>query len=228
MDNSNLRILIVDDEPDIRELLEYHLKKEGYKVKTATNGEEALEKMEKKIPDLVLLDIMMPEMNGMEVCKAMRENDRYKDTIIAFLSARSEEFTQISALDLGGDDFIQKPIKPSLLKSRINALLRRKRNLEINASTQKFGDLILDHEQYCLVLNEKTIALAKKEYELISLLSSKPGKVFKREKIMEKVWGDDVIVGDRTIDVHVRKLREKIGNDYIKTIKGVGYKFEFE
>lgn len=228
MDNADIKILIADDEPDILEILSFHLEKEGYKVKKARNGLEALEKVEKHKPDLVILDIMMPEMDGIEVCKSLRNDSKWDDTIIIFLSARNEDFTQIAALDNGGDDYISKPIKPNLFKSRINAILRRKRAQKQEKTSQTFGKLILNHDEICAQIGKKTIPLAKKEFELLALLTSKPGKVFKRHKIMDKVWGDDVIVGDRTIDVHIRKLREKIGSEYIKTLKGIGYKFEFE
>lgn len=226
MDPSNFRILIVDDEPDILDLLEYHLKKEGYNVKTANNGQEALKKVYKSEPDLVLLDIMMPVMNGIDCCKEIRKDAKFNHTVIAFLTARNEDFTEIAALDSGGDDFISKPIKPNLLKSRVKALLRRK-HVEQTAQVQQFGNMELNHEEICIRMSGgEAVQLAKKEYELLVLLTSKPGKVFKRHKIMDKVWGNDVIVGDRTIDVHIRKLREKIGDDYISTVKGIGYKFE--
>ncbi len=227
MENSDLKILLVDDEPDILEILGFHLKKEGYKVKTAKNGQEGMEKAQKIKPDLIVLDIMMPEMNGIEVCQNLRAIPSFEDTIIVFLSARSEDFTQITALDSGGDGYIVKPIKPNIFKSKINALLRRKKGQSDDAIIQSFGDLTLNHEEICVKINDKIIPLAKKEFELLVLLTSKPGKVFKRHKIMEKVWGEEVIVGDRTIDVHIRKLREKIGSDYIKTLKGIGYKFEY-
>ena len=227
MENSDLRILLVDDEPDILEILQFQLKKEGYKVKTAENGVIALEKANKLVPDLVVLDIMMPEMDGIEVCKHLREDPKFNDTIIVFHSARNEDYTQISALDNGGDGFIEKPLKPSVFKSKINAYLRRRKSGTNETVTQTFGELTLNHEEICIKLGEKVIPLAKKEFELLALLTSKPGKVFKRHKIMQKVWGNDVIVGDRTIDVHIRKLREKIGSEYIKTLKGIGYKFEF-
>lgn len=228
MDKKDIKILLVDDEVDILDLLEYHLQKEGYKTKTAENGVVALEKAEKFIPDIIILDIMMPQMNGIEVCKTLRKNKLFTDTFICFLSARSEEFSEIEALDSGGDDFFSKPIKPSVFKSRINAISRRMRRLGDGAAKQILGNLILDHEEICVIVEDVKIDLAKKEFELLALLTSKPGKVFKRHKIMSKVWGMDVIVGDRTIDVHIRKLREKIGNDYIKTIKGIGYKFDID
>lgn len=225
MTTQNAKILIVDDEPDILNILSYNLKKEGYEVDTAENGIEAIEKAGIMNPDLIVLDIMMPEMDGVEVCKELRKNDAFKDTIIAFLTARNEDFTQILALDNGGDDFISKPIKPNVLKSRINALLRR--NKTDNEPMTTFGDLTLDFNRYIVILKGEEIQLAKKEFELLALLTSRPGKVFKRHNIMDTVWGHDVIVGDRTIDVHVRKIREKIGSDYIKTLKGIGYKFVF-
>ncbi|HMT51888.1 MAG TPA: response regulator transcription factor [Saprospiraceae bacterium] len=232
MQNMNLehRILVVDDEEDILEILKYNLKNEGFKVKTAADGEAALIVANDFDPHLILLDIMMPGMDGIEVCQKLRKNPKFKNTIIAFLTARSEAFTQISALDSGGDDFINKPIKPNVLKSRINALLRR---LAVNPSEDgkalitKFGSMEIDEEQFKVLVDGKDTGLAKKEFELLSLLASRPGKVFKRNEILSKIWGNDVIVGDRTIDVHIRKLREKIGDHFIHTMKGVGYKFDF-
>lgn len=225
MSNESSKILVVDDEPDILNILSYNLKKEGYSVEVANNGAEALEVSEEFNPDLIILDIMMPEMDGIEVCKELRKKQKFQNTIIAFLTARNEDFTQILALDNGGDDFITKPIKPNVLKSRISALLRRK--TPDSGMINEFGDLKLDHNKYCVYLKDQEIQLAKKEFELLALLTSEPGKVFKRHKIMDKVWGDEVIVGDRTIDVHIRKIREKIGSHYIKTLKGIGYKFDF-
>lgn len=225
MSEVRAKILLVDDEPDILNILSFNLKKEGYEVETAENGIQGIEKAKAFNPDLIILDIMMPEMDGVEVCQELRKMDDFQNTIIAFLTARNEDFTQILALDNGGDDFITKPIKPNVLKSRINALLRRKSAESENITN--FGELSLDFNRYSVYLKDEEIQLAKKEFELLALLSSKPGKVFKRHKIMDKVWGDDVIVGDRTIDVHVRKVREKIGSHYIKTLKGIGYKFEF-
>ena len=224
------KILLVDDEDDILEVLKYNLEKEGFQIETASDGLEAIEKAEVFNPDLIILDIMMPGMNGIEVCQKLRTNPKFQKTLIAFLTARSESFTQISALDSGGDDFINKPIKPSVLKSRINALLRRGAVLQGEEDMpiiSKFGNLVVDFEQFKVLVNNQDVGLAKKEFELLTLLTSKPGKVFKRTEILNKVWGNDVIVGDRTIDVHIRKLREKIGEDYISTMKGVGYKFEF-
>lgn len=223
------KILIVEDEVDIVEFLEYNLSKEGYIIEKAYDGEAGLEAALSFLPDLILLDIMMPKMDGIELCEKLRSMDKFEDTLIAFLTARSESFTQISALDKGGDDYITKPIRPQLLKSRIKALLRRhpKNQMPDEASELVFGDLIIYPEEFSISVNgQKIKALAKKEFELLVLLVSKPGKVFKREEILNKVWGKEVIVGDRTIDVHIRKLRGKIGDQFIMTIKGVGYKFE--
>jgi two-component system alkaline phosphatase synthesis response regulator PhoP len=224
-----VKILIVDDEPDILEFLEYNLKKEGYQVITAPNGEEGIKKAEAESPDLIVLDIMMPKMDGVEVCRNLRSKPEFDKTIIAFLTAREEDYSQIAALDVGGDDYITKPIRPRVFVSRIKALLRRsERNEAINDDDViSVGDLIIDKERVSVRRGEEVIELAKKEFELLYLLVSKPGKVFSREEIFNKVWGTDVIVGNRTIDVHIRKLREKIGDNYIKTIKGIGYKFEF-
>ena len=227
---SGYKILVVDDEEDILEVLKYNLEKEGYVVDTANDGIAALEKAHTFEPQLIILDIMMPGMDGIEVCQKLRSDVKFENTLIAFLTARSEAFTQITALDSGGDDFINKPIKPNVLKSRIHALVRRQAQSQGNEPVQKinrFGDLEINFEQFKVSIKHKDTGLAKKEFELLSLLASKPGKVFKRMEILNKVWGNDVIVGDRTIDVHIRKLREKIGEDYIYTMKGVGYKFEF-
>lgn len=227
--SQNARILVVDDEEDIIELLKYNLEKEGYRVETARDGIEALKKADQFNPHLILLDVMMPNMDGVEVCEKIRANAKFSDTLIAFLTARNEAFMQIAALDSGGDDFISKPIKPNVLKSRINAILRRHQDFLVKTTENqlKFGELEINQDQFNISLNGKVIPLAKKEYELLYLLASKPGKVFKRAEIMNKVWGDDVIVGDRTIDVHIRKIREKIGDKYIATLKGVGYRFDF-
>ncbi len=224
------RILLVDDEEDILEILSYNLKSDEYVVDTANSGQEALDKIDDFAPDLMILDIMMPEMDGIEVCARIKENKLGKESMmIAFLTARNESFAQISALDSGGDDYITKPIKPNVLKSRIRALLRRHEDFKESDSDEVkvFGDLTVDFQQYKALKGEEEFPLAKKEFELLALLCSKPGKVFKRAEILNKVWGNEVIVGDRTIDVHVRKLREKIGSDYIHTMKGVGYKFKF-
>ncbi|MBC7885302.1 MAG: response regulator transcription factor [Saprospiraceae bacterium] len=225
----NEKILVVDDEEDILEVLKYNLEKEGYQVKTAADGMAAIAVAEEFEPHLIVLDIMMPGMDGIEVCQKLRSMPKFESTIIAFLTARNEAFTQITALDSGGDDFINKPIKPNVFKSRISALLRRHgsgSDISKNEILQ-FGDLEIDYEQFRVSVKKVDTGLAKKEFELISLLASKPGKVFKRNEILAKIWGNDVIVGDRTIDVHIRKLREKIGDSYIHTMKGVGYKFDF-
>lgn len=227
--NDKPQILVVDDEPDILEFVKYNLQKEGFQVATAENGLEGLEVAKKVKPDLIILDIMMPEMDGVEVCRQLRSNDLFKKTVIAFLTARDEDYSQIAALDVGGDDYITKPIRPRVLVSRVNALLRRADRKEDNLTFDRIevGDLIIDRERVLVERGDEKIELAKKEFELLNLLVSKPGKVFTREEIFYKIWGTDVIVGNRTIDVHIRKLREKLGSDYIKTIKGVGYKFEF-
>jgi two-component system alkaline phosphatase synthesis response regulator PhoP len=219
-------ILIVDDEPDILEFIGYNLEKEGYTVTAAENGKDAISKATEVIPDLILLDVMMPEMDGIEVCNLLRADARFDETVIAFLTARNEDFAQIAGFDVGGDDYINKPIKPRLLLSRIKALLRRKRGSADNNEIIKIGDIEIDREKYEIRRAGTIINLARKEFELLSLLASKPGKVFARQEIFNKVWGFDVIVGDRTIDVHIRKLREKLGSDYIRTVKGIGYKLD--
>lgn len=226
--NEDVRILIVDDEEDILEFLEYNLTKAGYTVSKASSGEEALASIEEVRPDLAILDIMMPTMDGIELCERIRATEENHDMLITFLTARSESFTQISALEAGADDYITKPIKPSLFVSKVKSILRRhpKRSEKQGNNVMTFGNLEINTQAYSVVLDGKTIILAKKEFELLALLASKPGKVFKRLEILHKVWGVDVIVGDRTIDVHIRKLREKIGSQYIRTLKGVGYKFE--
>ena len=226
----SVKILVVDDEPDILEFLEYNLNKEGYQVLTASNGEEGLVLAETEKPDLIILDIMMPKMDGVEVCRTLRSKPMFDKALIAFLTAREEDYSQIAALEVGGDDYITKPIRPRVFMSRVKALLRRSdrsEDPEEDTESVKVGDLIIDREKVTVQKGEEVIELAKKEFELINLLISKPGKVFSREEIFNKVWGTDVIVGNRTIDVHIRKLREKIGDHYIKTIKGIGYKFEF-
>lgn len=225
-----IKILIVDDEPDILEFLQYNLHKEGYIVITASDGEEGILLAEREKPHLIILDIMMPKMDGVEVCRQLRTKPQFDKTVIAFLTAREEDYSQIAALEVGGDDYITKPIRPRVLLSRIKALLRRNDRVDVQvdqAGIIKMGDLIINSENVTVQKGDRTIELAKKEFELLTLLVSKPGKVFSREEIFNKVWGTDVIVGNRTIDVHIRKLREKIGEDYIKTIKGIGYKFEF-
>lgn len=228
MKNEDIKILIVDDEKDILEFVSYNLSKEGFQVETANNGLEGIEMAKKACPNLILLDIMMPQMDGIEVCRSLRALPQFNQTMITFLTARGEDFTQISALEAGGDDFIAKPIRPRVLVSRIKALLRRTERLdEDKGAEMKLGDLIINKENYSVHLKGEVIELAKKEFELISLLASRPGKVFTRDEIFHKIWGADVIVGNRTIDVHIRKLREKVGDAYIRTVKGIGYKFEF-
>lgn len=220
------KILLVDDEQDIIDLISYNLEKENYKVKATTNGRDAIEIAKEFQPDLILLDVMMPEMDGIETCVEMREIDSLKSTIIAFLTARGEDYSQIAGFDAGADDYIAKPIKPRVLLSRIQALLRRTRSTESSQSGTVVGGITIDKEKYLVMQDGKELNLPKKEFELLALLISKPGRVFTREVILNTVWGNDVVVGDRTIDVHIRKLREKIGSKFIKTIKGVGYKFE--
>lgn len=222
------KILVADDDEDILEFIRYNLEKENYGVITASNGKKAIEKAEQEAPDLIILDIMMPEMDGVEVCRYLRAQPKFAKTIITFLTARSEDFTQIAALDVGGDDFIKKPIRPGVLVSRIKALLRRtnRQDEEQADNIIEFGNLLVNREKVMVQKDGQSIDLAKKEFELIVLLLSRPGKVYTREEIFRKIWGADVIVGNRTIDVHIRKLREKLGDEYIKTVKGVGYKVE--
>ena len=227
MTNETNKILLVDDEADILEFLSYNLRKEGYSVLTADNGKQAIEIAIKEKPQLVLLDVMMPGMDGIETCNQMREIPELQNAVIAFLTARNEDYSQIAGFDVGADDYISKPIKPRVLISRIKALLRRQKEAEPIKETVNLGGIKIDREQYCIEKEGEKIYLPKKEFELLFLLSSKPGKVFTREHILSKVWGEDVVVGDRTIDVHIRKLREKLGDTYIKTVKGVGYKFDF-
>ncbi|MEI6409566.1 MAG: response regulator transcription factor [Bacteroidota bacterium] len=222
------KILIVDDEPDILEFLQYNLRKEGYEVVTAGDGKQAITTAEREKPNLILLDIMMPELDGVETCRALRGIKAFAETPIAFLTARDEDFSQIAALDVGGDDYITKPIKPRVLISRINALLRRSnRQSEEEGHIIKAHDLIIDKQKVLVFRGEQAIELPRKEFEMLWLLASKPGRVFTREEIFDKIWGSDVIVGNRTIDVHIRKLRERLGDEYIKTMKGIGYKFDF-
>jgi two-component system alkaline phosphatase synthesis response regulator PhoP len=219
------KILVVDDENDILEFIQYNLKKEGYEVHLAHNGQEAIEVGRKVKPDLILLDVMMPVMDGIEACKVMKADAVFNKTFIVFLTARAEEYSEIAGFNAGADDYIAKPIKPRVLISRISAILRRKNKEETEAKLT-VGDLIIDRETFLVYRGEQKIQLARKEFELLFLLAGKPGKVFTREFILEKVWGDEVLVVDRTIDVHIRKLREKLGDEYIGTVKGVGYKFE--
>jgi len=224
--NIGFKVLLVDDEPDILEFVGYNIKKEGYTLITASNGKDAIQLAKKELPDLIILDIMMPGMDGIEVCTELRKLPQLKSTLIAFLTARGEDFSQIAGLDAGGDDYITKPIKPRVLISRVNALLRRHPEDKTRDKKTKIGDLVIDRERYMIVKSGQDIAFPRKEFELLSLLTSKPNKVFSREEIFEEVWGDDVIVGDRTIDVHIRRIRERLTDENIKTIKGVGYKYE--
>ena len=218
-------VLIIDDEADIRDILAYNLKKEGFTVHTASNGKDGIEIARSRQPDIVILDVMMPEMDGIEVCDILRNDPSTKHIRICFLTARSEDYSQIAGLDAGADDYVAKPIKPRVLISRIKALLRRNVNIEGDSDLTDDGGLHIDREKYLVTNKGETIHLPRKEFELLALLASKPEKVFDRDFILKTVWGEGVIVGDRTIDVHVRKLRGKIGDDCIKTVKGVGYKF---
>lgn len=226
-----MKILIVDDELDILNILSYTLEKQGFEVTTANSGSAAITALKNLIPDLIILDVMMPGMDGIEVCQQIRQNSLFDNTIITFLTARGEDFSQIAGLDSGADDYITKPIKPVLLVSRVNALLRRKHSLNETQSSSEvivFGNLTIDRQKYEVSIEGEIQHLPKKEFELLFLLASKPNFVFERDYILSSIWGTDIVVGDRTIDVHVRKLREKIGADYIKTVKGIGYKFVFE
>ena len=225
MNEKDIKILLVDDEPDILEIVGYNLSNEGYQVVTAENGIQAIKKAKKEKPQLIILDVMMPEMDGIEACENIRRVPELKDTIITFLTARGEDYSQVAGFDAGADDYITKPIKPKVLVSKVKALLRRIKEAEIDESIVKIGDLTINREEYKITLKKEEIILPRKEFELLSLLASKPGKVFKREEILDKVWGNEVVVGGRTIDVHIRKLREKIGDKSFKTVKGVGYKF---
>ncbi|MEP0133657.1 MAG: response regulator transcription factor [Eudoraea sp.] len=226
MKKQDIKILLVDDEPDILEILKYNLSSQGYQVFTAKNGIEGVEKARKKTPHLILLDVMMPEMDGIEACDVIRNTKGLENTLITFLTARGEDYSQVAGFDAGADDYITKPIKPKLLVSKIKALLRRL-NEEKNQDEDilKVGNIEINREEYKVINNGKEIILPRKEFELLALLASKPDKVFKREVILDKVWGQEVVVGGRTIDVHIRKLREKIGDNHFKTVKGVGYKF---
>ena len=226
MKNSEIKILLVDDEPDILEIVGYNLKNEGYKIYTAKNGVEAVESAKKHEPHLIILDIMMHEMDGIEACEKIRATKGLENVLITFFTARSEDYSQMAGFDVGADDYITKPIKPKVLISKIKALLRRVDDIS-NSETEKttIGDFIIDREEYVIIKNSEKMSLPRKEFELFALLASKPGKVFKRDDILNQVWGNEVVVGGRTIDVHIRKLREKLGDDNFKTIKGVGYKF---
>ncbi len=224
METKDRTILIADDEPDILEIINFNLSAEGYRVITAANGNQALESAKLHKPDLIMLDIMMPGKTGLEVCKHLRSLDEFKNTIIIFLTALNDEKTEIKGLETGGDDYITKPISPRVLISRVNALFRR--IVKETGSILQVGELSIDREKYIVTLRDKDIVLAKKEFELLNLLASKPARVFLRNEILTQVWGKDVIVGNRTIDVHIRKIRQKLGDDCIATVKGVGYKFK--
>ena len=228
MGENKFKILLVDDEPDILEIISYNLKSNGFEVFTALNGVKALKKAKSIFPDLIILDVMMPEMDGIETCEEIRKIPELNDTIITFCTARSEDYSQLAGFDAGADDYINKPIKPKLLVGKVKSLLRRLNKNKVTESKNiiNLGDLIIDRDEYKITLNKNEILLPRKEFELLYLLASKPGKVFKREVILEKIWGHEVVVGDRTIDVHIRKLREKLGDSRFKTIKGVGYKFK--
>lgn len=225
MAETSQKILLVDDEPDILEFISYNLEKEGYTVFTCTNGRQAIELARKELPDLIVLDVMMPEMDGVETCEQLKKIPALRDTVIAFLTARNEDYSQIAGFEAGADDYINKPIKPKVFVSRVKALLRRKETATA-APLPTEGGIAIDRDKYVVTKDGKEFIFPRKEFELLALLMSKPGRVFTRETILEQVWGDDVVVGDRTIDVHVRKLRAKLGSEHISTIKGVGYKFE--
>lgn len=226
MKDTQLTILITDDDPDILELLEYNLSSDGYNVITAQNGKQALQNAENKLPDLIILDVMMPEMDGFETCMRLKQNPKLKEIPVIYLTAKVDEYAEISGLDAGADDYITKPIKPRLLLSRIKAVLRRHQKVKQNDKVLKAGEITIDKEKYTVSIDGSEIILPKKVFELMILLASKPGKVFTRDEIYSSVWGTDTFVGDRTIDVHIRKLRRAFGDKYIKTIVGVGYKFE--
>jgi len=225
MKKEDIKILLVDDEPDILEIIRFNLERVGYQIKTASNGLDAIKVSNKFLPHLIILDVMMPDLDGIETCERLRQDERFHETIIMFLTARGEDYSYVAAFDAGADDYVTKPIKPKVLVSKVKGLLRRMKKREATSTQLEFKNLVVDREEYKVTLKGKELSMPRKEFELLYLLASKPGKVFKREKIMEKIWGSDVVVGDRTIDVHIRKLREKIGNRFFKTVKGVGYKF---
>ncbi|MDJ0646825.1 MAG: response regulator transcription factor [Flavobacteriaceae bacterium] len=226
MKKKDIKILLVDDEPDILEIVSYNLQNEGYQVFTASNGVEAVKAAKKITPHLILLDVMMPEMDGMEACEKIRDIKGLKDVIIAFFTARGEDYSQVAGFEAGADDYITKPVKPKVLVSKVKSLLRRLKDTSSeNDNIVTVGEITINKDEYFVQMGNDKISLPRKEFELLVLLTSKPGKVFKREAILETVWGNDVVVGGRTIDVHIRKLREKIGDHYFKTVKGVGYKF---
>ena len=225
MKKKDIKILLVDDEPDVIEIIRYNLDQEGYKLYTASDGKEALKKAKKNIPNLIIMDVMMPNMDGIEACEQLRNDEFFNDTIIMILTARGEDYSYVAAFEAGADDYVTKPIKPKIIVSKVKALLRRLKDEEQTLEKIQIGKLIIDREQYEVTHMGKPFSMPRKEFELLYLLASNPDKVIKREKIMEIVWGSEVVVGDRTIDVHIRKLREKIGDKYFKTVKGVGYKF---
>ncbi len=224
MKKKDIKILLVDDEPDILEIVGYNLSNEGYTIFTAENGVKAVKEAKKVKPHLILLDVMMPEMDGIEACEKIRTIDGLDDVLIAFFTARGEDYSQMAGFEAGADDYITKPVKPKVLVSKVKSLLRRLKTT-VNENIITVGNITINKDEYLISKNDKNIFLPRKEFELFSLLASKPGKVFKRDIILDQVWGSEVIVGGRTIDVHIRKLREKIGGNYFKTIKGVGYKF---
>ncbi len=228
MEPSDYIILIVDDENDILEFVGYNLRKEGYQVLTANNGRDAIKIAKEKLPHLIILDVMMPEMDGIETCRELRHLSTLDKSIITFFTARNEDYSQIAGFEAGADDYITKPIKPRLLTSKVNALLRRHNESSKPSSAYNLGTLTIDSEKYIVNSNGKEFSLPRKEFELLSLLTSKPNVVFTRDQIISRIWSSEVIVGERTIDVHIRKLREKLGIENIKTIKGVGYKYEFK
>ncbi|MFH4966841.1 response regulator transcription factor [Gaetbulibacter sp. M240] len=224
MKKKDIKILLVDDEPDILEIVSYNLSNEGYQVITAENGQEGVKKAKKELPQLIILDVMMPEMDGIEACEIIRKIPDLENTIVTFLTARGEDYSQVAGFEAGADDYITKPIKPKVLVSKVKALLRRFKDEEVK-NTMRIGQLEINRDEYKITSKGKEILLPRKEFELLSLLASKPGKVFKRDEILNTVWGNEVVVGGRTIDVHIRKLREKLGDKSFKTVKGVGYKF---
>ena len=229
MKKSDIKIMCVDDEPDILEILKYNLSNEGYDVSTAADGKSAIEMAYNISPNLIIMDVMMPNMDGIEACEKLRSDEKFNDTIIMFLTARGEDYSHVAAYDAGADDYVTKPVKPKVLVSKVRGLLRRLQKViakDINEIV--FDDIKIDREKYKVYISDNVLNLPRKEFELLYLLASKPDKVYKREKIMETVWGSEVVVGDRTIDVHIRKLREKVGDKYFKTVKGVGYKFVIE
>ncbi len=225
MKKTGIRILLVDDDPDVIEIIRFNLHQEGYSISTASDGEKAIEEADREVPHLIIMDVMMPNMDGIEACGLLRKDPRFKETIIMFLTARGEDYSHVAAFDAGADDYVTKPVKPKILVSKVKALLRRLRDEDKNEEKLQIGKLIIDREEYQVTFDGKVFSLPRKEFELLFLLASKQEKVIKREKIMEIIWGSEVVVGDRTIDVHIRKLREKIGDKYFKTVKGVGYKF---